>query len=403
MKRMSIRYLRSRNLHSGRIRTHVLPVLIWMAAIMGVVVLFRLRAQRFEVLGMAQGRVHQIAATCDGRLTDVPVQLFERVSQGQPLAIIDTVLDDENLQAQLDTASAEVQRLRAQVVAEQQRLVAEAANRQTDWSAIHRRFSVDVENSKLRVLELMTLIETDRAVLDGLELDTKASVIQSILDQNDIAFLAYQRARATHNALAKEIQENEHLLKQARSDSDAAQRRLAEFSQQQPKQPSVDSALEVIHKEIAVQQHLIEELRARRMPLVLKSPVNGIVIPILGNANEVALHRPGENLLRRPGEVIAAGDAIFAVAEIEPREIVAYVEERQLAHVREGIEVEVIKNTKPAQIARSQITYVSPVVEQIPERLWTNPANPQWGRAILVKIHPDLELVPGEVVGIRGL
>jgi multidrug resistance efflux pump len=243
----------------------------------------------------------------------------------------------------------------------------------------------------------MTLIETDRAALEGLELDTKASVIQSILDQNDIAFLAYQRARATHNALAREIEENEHLLKQARSDSDAAQKRLAEFSQQQPQHPSVDSALEVIHKEIAVQEHLIEELRARRIPLVLKSPVNGIIIPILGNANEVALHRPGENLLRRPGEVIAAGDPIFAVAEIEPREIVAYVEERQLAHIREGIEVEVIKNTKPAQIARSQITYVSPVVEQMPERLWTNPAIP------LVKIHPDLELVPGEIVGIRGL
>jgi multidrug resistance efflux pump len=403
MKGTSFKSLRSGSLRPGRIRTHILPILIWTGAVACVVVLFRHRAQRLEVLGIAQGRVHQIAATCDGRLTDVPVQLFERVSQGQPLAVIDTVLDDENLQAQLATASAEVQRLRAQVVAEQQRLVAEAANQQTDWAATHRRFSVDAENSKLRVLELMTLIETDRAALEGLELDTRASVIQSILDQNDIAFLAYQRARATHNALAKEIEENEHLLKQAKSDSDAAQGRLAEFSQQQPQHPSVDSALEVIHKEIAVQEHLIEELRARRMPLVLKSPVNGIIIPILGNANEVALHRPGENLLRRPGEVIAAGDPIFAVAEIEPREIVAYIEERQLAQVREGIEVEVVKNTKPAQIARSQITYVSPVVEQIPERLWANPTIPQWGRAILVEIHPDLELVPGEIVGIRGL
>ena len=388
---------------SGSLRLHILPILLWLITVAAVVALFRYRTQRFEILGIAQGRVYQIAATCDGRLTDVPVQLFERVSQGQPLAVIDTVLDNENLQAQLATASAEVQRLRALIVAEQQRLVAEAANRQTDWAPTHRRFSVDAENSKLRVLELMTLIETDRAALEGLDLDTKASVIQSILDQNDIAFLAYQRARATHNALAKEIEENEHLLKQARSDSDAAQRRLAEFAQQQPQHPPVGSALEVIHKEIAVQEHLIEELRARRIPLVLKSPVNGIVIPILGNANEVALHRPGENLLRSPGEVVSAGDTILAVAEIEPREIVAYVEENQLAHFREGIGVEVIKNTKPAQIARSQITNVSPVVEQIPERLWTNPAIPQWGRAILINIHPDLELVPGEVVAIRGL
>ena len=387
----------------GRLHPHVLPVLVWLGVAACVVVLFRYRSQRFEVLGLAQGRVHQIAATCDGRLTSLSVQLFERVSQGQPLAVIDTVLDDENLQAQLGTALAETQHLRAQVVTEQQRLVAEAANRQTDWAETHRRFSVDVENSKLRVLELMTLTETDRVALEGLKLDSKAFVIQSILDQNDITFLGYQKAKATHNALAKEIEENEHLLKQTKADLDAAQRRLTEFSQQQPQHPSVDNALEVIYKEIEVQEHLIEELRARRMPLVLKSPIDGVVIPILGNANEVALRRPGENTLRRPGEVISAGDPIFAVAEIEPREIVAYVEERQLARVREGMVVEIVKNAEPAQIARSQITYVSPVVEQMPERLWRNPNIPQWGRALLIGIHPDLKLVSGEIVGVRLL
>lgn len=388
----------------GRLHPHILPVLVWLGAAACVVVLFRYRSQRFEVLGIAQGRVHQIAATCDGRLTSLPVQLFERVSKGQTLAVIDTVLENENLQAQLNTAGAEVQYLRAQLAAEQQRLEAEAANRQTDWTETHRRFSVDVENNKLRVLELMTLIETDRVALEGLELDSKAVALQSMLvDQNDITFLGHQRAKATHNALAKAIEENEHLLKQAKADLDAAQKRLVEFSQQQPQHPSVDSALDVIYKEIEVQEQLIEELQARRMPLVLKSPIDGVVIPILGNTNEVALRRPGENILRRPGEVISAGDPIFAVAEIEPREIVAYVEERQLAHVREGMAVEVVKNVEPAQIARSQITYVSPVVEQMPERLWRNPNIPQWGRALLIGIHPDLKLVSGEIVGVKLL
>ncbi|MHC4686784.1 MAG: HlyD family secretion protein, partial [Planctomycetota bacterium] len=371
----------------GRIRTHVLPMLIWMAAVVCVVVLFRHRAQRFEVLGLAQGQSHQAAATCDGRLRNVSVQLFERVLKGQPLVVIDTVLDNENLQAQLDTALVEVQHLRAQVVATQQRLVAEAANRQTDWAATHRRFSVDVENTKLLVLELMTLIETDRIALEGLELDSKVSVIQSISDQNDVAFLRRQRVKATYNTLAKKIEENKHLLKQARVDLDAAQRRLAEFSQQQPQHPSVASELDVIHKEIMVQEQRIEELRARREPLVLKSPFDGIV----------------SQLYHRPGEAVLAGDPILTIAEAKPTEVIAFASEDQLGRVRERMPVELIKTADPARVVRSQVAHLGANVELMPQQLWRNPNVPQWGRPVLIKVPPGLELVPGEFVGIRGL
>jgi len=240
--------------------------------------------------------------------------------------------------------------------------------------------------------------------LANLNSDNKIFILQNLSDPNaqyDLHRL--QRTVAEDDVLAKNIEENKRLLVHAEEDLAQAVQRRDEFAQQQPQHPPVDSALGVIYKEIEVQEHLIEELRARRMPLVLKSPIDGVVIPILGNANEVALCRPGENTLRRPGEVISAGDPIFAVAEIEPREIVAYVEERQLARVREGMVVEIVKNAEPAQIARSQITYVSPVIEQMPERLWRNPNIPQWGRALLIGIHPDLKLVSGEIVGVKLL
>ena len=387
MKRTTFKSLRGAVLPSGLIRTHILPILVWAGALAGVVVLFHYRTQRFEVLGLAQGQMHQVAATCDGRLRNVSVQLFERVLKGQPLAVIDTVLDNENLQAQLDTALVEVQHLRAQVVATQQRLVAEAANRQTDWAATHRRFSVDVENTKLSVLELMTLIETDRVALEGLELDSKVSVIQSISDQNDVAFLRRQRVKATYNTLAKKIEENEHLLKQARVDLDAAQRRLAKFSQQQPQHPSVASELDVIHKEIMVQEQRIEELRARREPLVLKSPFDGIV----------------SQLYHRPGEAVLAGDPILTIAEAKPTEVIAYASEYQLGRVRERMPVELIKTADPARIVRSQVAHLGANVELMPQQLWRNPNVPQWGRPVLIKVPPGLELVPGEFVGIRGL
>ncbi|MHC4483395.1 MAG: HlyD family secretion protein, partial [Planctomycetota bacterium] len=287
-----------KNRRAGRLRVHILPILVWIGAVVVVVVLFQHRAERFEVLGLAQGQVHQVAATCDGRLKDVPVQLFEKVGRGQTLAVIDTVLDDENLQAQLDTASAEIQHLKAGLVSTEDQLLTEAVNRQTDWVGAQRRFSVDVENARVAVLELKALLEADRMTLQELELDNKTFLIQRLSDQNDTMFFELQQIRARYNTLASQIEENERLLEQAGQDLREAQQRRDEFAQRRPQDPSVDSALEIIREAVKVQEKRIEELLARRVPLVLESPFDGVV----------------SQIIRGPGEAVLAGDPILAVA-----------------------------------------------------------------------------------------
>lgn len=380
---------------------HVVPVLVWLAAVAGVVFMFHNRSQRFEVLGIAQGQVHQIAATCDGRLRSVPVQLFEEVTLGQTLAVVDTVLENETVGAQLGTIQAEIAHLMAQLITIEDSYLAEKTDRQINYVTDKRRFVVDIENARLRILELKALLASDRILLGDLNAELK--IAEKLLEQDVIEPYELEKARVQYETLAKKVEENEHLLEQAQSDLKQSSQRHDEYERHEPHYPSSDSALDVVHQAIKVQEQLMNELLARLKPLELKSPIDGVVIPILGNSNEVVLHRPGENVLRRSGEVITAGEPIFAVAEIEPREIVAYVEEIQLSHIREGMVVEVVKNSEPVQIARSQVTYVSPVVEQMPERLWANPAAPQWGRAILIGKHPDLKLACGELVRIRIL
>jgi len=65
--------------------------------------------------------------------------------------------------------------------------------------------------------------------------------------------------------------------------------------------------------------------------------------------------------------------------------------------------VELIKDREPAQKAKSRVTHVGPLVELMPQRLWLNPNIPRWGRPIVIEIPDGFELVPGELVGIRGL
>lgn len=391
----------SAGLPAGSLRLHMLPVLVWLGVGVCVVVLLRHRAERFEVVGLAQGQVHQVAATCAGRLKEIHVQLFEKVRQGQTLAVIDTVLDNEALQAQLNTALAEVQHLKAQLAPTREQLLAEAANLETDRVAAMRRFSVDVENARLRVLELTTLLATDRITLEDLAVEVK--IVQDLLEQDAVAAYQLQKTQVLYDALAKNIEENENILDQATKDFLVAHRRRDEFAKRQPQHPSVDSSLEVIQKAVKVQEQLVEELLARRVPLELKSPFDGVVIQILVRANEALLLRAGENALRMPGEVVMPGEPILTVAEAKPSEVIAYAREDQLGRVRQNMSVELIKSNEPAQVASSQVVCLGPVMELMPERLWRNPNIPQWGRPMRIKIPPGFEVVPGELVGIRGL
>jgi len=351
-------------------------------------------------MGLVQGRVHEVAAPCDGQLRIVCVELFDEVTKGQTLA----ALDDELVKAQMAAISAEIAHLMAQLIPTQDQMLADAANLETTNVADQRRFSVDVENAGLRILELRALIASDQITLEDLAMEVK--ILQELVEQDAIAPYELQRAQVQYDSLAKKIEENEHLLEQANADLEQAQQRRDEFAQRQPQYPSVDSALEVIRKEARVQEKLLEQLLLQLASLVIKAPADGIVIQVASNARNVALRRQGEGILRRPGEVVLAGEPILTIAERQPTQIVAYARENQLNWIGEGLTVELVELAQSrgkARVARSQILRVGPTMEQMPQQLWRNPNIPEWGRPFMVKAPPQMKLIIGERVGIRTL
>jgi multidrug resistance efflux pump len=270
-----------------------------------------------------------------------------------------------------------------------------------------RRFQVDVATARVRILDLQATIAGDRVTLDDLAGQVKVS--EKLLEDDVIVPLELERLKAQHDSLAQKITQNEQALAEMRAVLREAEQRRDEFAKDDLPAQSEDAAVDAIRKEIAVQEELMKGLLAQLAALQacraveLKSPIDGIVIPIPVPQNDALLQRPGEQVMRRPGEVVAAGDPILAVAQHEPKEIVAYVNERQLKQFEEGTAVELIKSRTPAQIARSSIISVGPAIELMPQRLWRNPSTPQWGRPVLIEIPPRLTLVPGELVGIRRL
>jgi multidrug resistance efflux pump len=388
----------------SRLRRHILPIVVWLSVVACVAGLFTRRSQRFEVLGIAQGQVRQIATNCSGRLTSMPVQLFEQVLPGKTVALVDTILDNEQtlsllqtqrarLQAQLSTILAEIEHLTSQLVPTHDDLLAEKTDRETSRLSDSRRFSVDVESARLEILRYRALIETDRIILKDLAMEVQT--IKELLAQEAVAAYELQKAQVQYETLEKKIEENEQLLEQAKTAHKQTKQRYEEYDRYQPHHPSVEDALGVIRKAIKIQERRMDELLVQiealepRKTLKLTAPIEGVV----------------SHILHWPGEAVLAGEPILTITEVKPTEIIAYAAEGMVNKIRKGMAVELAKRgvSEKIEIARSQITYIGPVVEQLPARLWRNQNIPEWGRPFLIAAPPQMKLITGEVVGIRKL
>ena len=391
---------------------HLLPVTVWLLAVAAIVWLFYQRAERFTIVGIAQGQVRQVASSSTGRIRSIAVNLFEPVQAGQTLAVVDTVLDSEQtleaeLKAQLAVAGAEAEHLASLLIPTQEELQADVADLKLSRADNERRFAVDVENARLRILELQATIASDRVTLNDYAMEVK--ILEDLVSKEAIAPYELEKARVQYESLASKVKENEQQLEQTKEDLRKSEERREQFSEQQLPELSVDHALEAIRREITVQEEIMKGLLAQletletRRNVELKSPIDGVVIAVHSQTNEAILQRPGEQVVRRPGEVVSAGDPILAVAESEPTEIIAYVSESQFRLLAEQMTVRLIKSRDPAQIAESQVVRIGPTIELMPQRLWSNPNVPQWGRPVLINIPPGLNVVSGEIVGITGL
>jgi multidrug resistance efflux pump len=405
-----------KNNHEGKqyYLRHLIPLAVWLTAVVIVLWLFHVRSQRFEVVGIARGQIRDVASDSTGRIKEIPVELFQPVKAGTTVAVVDTLVASDRtreaeLKTQLAAARAEVEHLASQLIPTQETLLSEASDLEINRADNERRFATDVERTRAKILQLRADIASDQISAADFAMDVKAC--QDLLERKVIVPYELERAKAKYDSLSAKIKENQTSLEQAQADLKQAETRRDEFGQRQLKHPSVDSAIEVIRKEMAVQEELmngllqqLETLQGRRM-VQLTAPIDGVIVPIQGSgrAGEALAQRPGEQVIHRAGEVVGAGDPILAVAEETPTEIVAYVGEQMLGQMREGMPVELIKTRARPQIAKATVNRLGRTIELMPQRLWRSPAVPQWGLQIIINIPNGLELMPGETVGVRGL
>ncbi len=376
-------------LKQGRLLTRTLPVFVWFFSLAAVVLLFQHQSMRTELRGIAFSHEQSINSVETGYIRSIPVTLYQEVKKGDTLAIIkeNTVARGEYidtlLQAQRDTAEAELEMLKADLEAAENRLVIEGFEFSNDMATTERRLSVDVERTRLAVLEIKSSLEPDRLALRDLEVEIE--IVNSLLKQNAAEEYELQKVQAQYNILKETVVQTEQMLAQAQNDYEAALLRKDEFGQKVPMRPQLaDKELAPIRKAILVQEKKIAELIEQRDVIVLTAPFDGIV----------------NTLTYKPGQTVVRGDAIMTIVKPTPEIIMTWVSQRDMASIELNMKVKIASLNPPYHMFVSQVSHVSASMEIIPERLWKDPAVPEWGRAVQIPIQPGFACIHNEIIGI---
>jgi len=381
----------SLNLRSSRLFLRILPVLVWSSAVLCVVGLYHRRTARFEVVGLAQPEVRQVAATCGARLISVPVQLFDKVNEGDTVAVLSIELDDERIDAEMATIQADIDLVEVQLTELRDNYVADVNNRKSEWWAEMRAFTADVVVGEARIVDANAILENDQAMLEEMKTGIRRFTFenQTKLGTGDIpTYNKLQTLKDNHDELARKIGRDKGVLDKYKKLLEEAEQRKKRYEDWIPIYGTTDEDAErVIGLAKEALERRKDELLVRREKLVLTAPCDGYVSQI-----QIEV-----------GEAVMQGVEILRIAKEKPRAIIAYANEGIVGELSIGKRVEVVKGSMPPQKGWSNVTYIGPAVEQMPQRLWQNPNFPQWGRPLLIEIPSDMTLIPGEMVGIRSL
>jgi multidrug resistance efflux pump len=356
--------------------------MVWVAAICVAVILASRQQTYIDGVGIVEPRVVAVAPLVDGTVHSIGVDLFDTVTVGQTLA----VMDDTLVTAELMTAQAELTRLGTAIRQENHRLELELAARSMDEVNDLRRFVLNEEAASLDYMDRVVQQKSDEVTLTRLALlmgRQKGLVQENILDED-----AYDDVRLRHDALETRIRENVAVIEASRQRLNEATARRESRSATQISQTDVATLLSPLQEAVAVQQATINEITRRSEQLVLRAPLAGQVA----------------NIIHRPGETVLSGQALLTISDPDAARVIAYVDEGAAHDVEIGADVELRSRGAVNQIAMARIVKTAPQIQEMPQRLWRNPISAQWGRSFLVgeiSAAASEAFLPGEIVDVR--
>jgi HlyD family secretion protein len=324
----------------GLVLRRQIGIFIWVVLLFVAILWSNLRSTTLEATGMGFAPPVEIASLETGRLMALKVSLHDEVSARDVVAV-------------LDPAPLEEQR---EVLAAQMRAVEQtvASDMATDTNK--------AVSTQLKRAQIQADIREDEAIIAALQQDKRIA--------EDL------RDKGVGSANAVRSIDNQISIARARL---SGNRQI--YSGGLQPDPDVEIPKENDWHVVAAARTLdMMDNRIRRMDLV--AVISGQVTQIY----------------KEPGEIVFAGEPVIQITRTGTSEVLAYVPTASAIGLDAGSTAYVVRGT--GQIIRGALVSVGSSPHPLPEQLWHNPAYPEWGVPVRIKLDTG-EIGPGEKVAVR--
>ena len=333
-------------------RISFLPLIIFTATLIGVLLLWRQYVVPISVLGLVQTNSVQIVTTQAGLVSNLTVRQFDWVTNGQPLASV-VVFDPEVTHAALIKAVSD-----SQIFGERMDINIDG-RRQT------------IATLAVNLLAAKTLLNQDKVNLSLAESNLLRN--GELFKSNIISQATLDAFRAARDGAKGQVQDRANMIKE-----------FADMLSQL--KPSVEASAvgmsNVIRQDILSAQDLI---RQTQKPLVLTSPMNGRI----------------SRIFHHSGERVQAGASLITVTPTNSDLIVAYLRQPIVHYPYVGQKVIVRTRSPQRRTGDATIRHVGAQLENINAMFipWATKTT-EMGLPFAVSLPTDLQLMPGELVDV---
>jgi HlyD family secretion protein len=341
------------------IRLRVLPVMMFGAAFIAVVLLWQGYVAAPTLVGQAEPVQVQVSCPKPGVLAEFTVARFQKVKAGDPVGRV-LVTDPKVLASSLAVIQAEIDVLRVNMrpIAAQQRNAMNYDQLRLDW--MRQRAQLATARVNLQLAE------------------TEYRRTEELFRDKIVAQRVYEQAAAARERLQKEVEE---LTKQVNEGEE-------NFQRLHPTNTTTISAVssEPLLAAIAVQESKLRLAEAELSPVLLKAPMDGVVSMIYCRA----------------GETVTAGQAIASIATPDPVRIVGYLRTPILNEPRVGTKVEVRTRGPRREVGVATVREVGAQLESVPAAVLgpMGLGRAELGLPVDISLPANLKIRPGELVDI---
>jgi HlyD family secretion protein len=338
-------------------RIRVLPILFFLAAVAGVCFVWRQNIAAPTLVGAVETRSAQIISPYEGKITQLSVGRFQRVTKGTVIA----VLVPNDPRAALDVIQSELSILNARLGTplDEQRGEISFERLRESWLAQ----KVDLAGAQVN-------LELARDEVQRVEkLFAQKLVSESTNDAVIKTEQALEAGVAERSNLVVAIEAGMNQIKSASATPD--------FS------GDTNSPLA---KALDIEEQKLADAAAGTKPVTLTAPMDGMVSVVF----------------RQDGEIVAAGSPVVTLSAVEPEHIIGYLRQPIPFEPKAGMKVEVRTRAMRIQSGMAQIQTVGSQFETVTNSLAiVRPdKSVDLGLPVELSLPAGLKLRPGEIVDL---